>query len=542
MTEMSVAAQQDEQPYDAIFVGAGINGLVGAALLAKHGWRVLVLERSDWLGGAIRTIRTEAGFETELMSCWHGQFLGSPGYRELRDDLEKHGLRYVNTDKPMAVVTPDGRSLMLTTDHATNAARFEALKPGEGRAWDGAVGTLFAQAPDLLGIRDRYPWSANAARWAWGVYRRQGRSRSLVLLGSLLVSARNWVAENFSDPLIGALLAPWALHGTGGPDEAGSATVVRAATVFMEAAGQPLPVGGGKALPTALAAIIESHGGRCLTGVDVEQIWVKGKRAKGVVAGRQRWSARRAVICSVTTSQLYSRLLTNQEVPDELREQSKKIRRGLAIMQIAFSLERKLDWAVPDDLSKVGVIHITSDVDAISRAANEGLRGLLPAEPTICVGQPMALDPSRGPEGTSQLWVQLLDVPSIPVGDAAGEIVVTDGWTEDVRNAFADRIQRQLSRHLPGLDTAIIERIVMSPADLEAANINLIGGSVSGGATDLDQMLLLRPSPYAPAPYTPFRQLYHIGASTHPGGSLYAGSGVLIADMLRRRRWPFRLP
>jgi len=41
--------------YDAVFVGSGINSLTGAALLAKAGWRVCVLERNPWLGGAIRT-------------------------------------------------------------------------------------------------------------------------------------------------------------------------------------------------------------------------------------------------------------------------------------------------------------------------------------------------------------------------------------------------------------------------------------------------------------------------------------------------------
>ena len=42
--------------FDAVFVGSGINSLAGAALLAKDGWRVCVLERNDWLGGAIKTV------------------------------------------------------------------------------------------------------------------------------------------------------------------------------------------------------------------------------------------------------------------------------------------------------------------------------------------------------------------------------------------------------------------------------------------------------------------------------------------------------
>ena len=52
--------------FDAVFVGSGVNSLAAGALLAKEGWRVCVLERNDWLGGAIKTVDglTAPGFTT----------------------------------------------------------------------------------------------------------------------------------------------------------------------------------------------------------------------------------------------------------------------------------------------------------------------------------------------------------------------------------------------------------------------------------------------------------------------------------------------
>src|SRR5437667_8573665 len=84
--------------YDAVIVGSGINSLAAGALLAKAGWSVCVLERNDWLGGAIRTAEiTESGFKHEVFSSWHPLFAGSAAYAELKDDLHPRGLGYLNT-------------------------------------------------------------------------------------------------------------------------------------------------------------------------------------------------------------------------------------------------------------------------------------------------------------------------------------------------------------------------------------------------------------------------------------------------------------
>ena len=77
-------------------------------------------------------------------------------------------------------------------------------------------------------------------------------------------------------------------------------------------------------------------------------------------------------------------------------------------------------------------------MNGVSRAVNEAERRLLPADPTVVVGQPMAVDSSRAPEGRWIFWLQLQELPSRPKGDAAGQIETGCGtWTESLRERCA---------------------------------------------------------------------------------------------------------
>jgi phytoene dehydrogenase-like protein len=144
------------------------------------------------------------------------------------------------------------------------------------------------------------------------------------------------------------------------------------------------------------------------------------------------------------------------------------------------------------------------------------------------------MDASRAPDGAGLLWIQLQELPWHVRGDAAGELEVGNGsWTEDLRERYADRIVARLARQIPNLESAIKARKVLSPADLEAANMNLVHGDPYSGALNLDQNFLWRPRP---GHATDVDGLWHIGASTHPGPGLGAGSGTLVAKRLLRRR------
>jgi phytoene dehydrogenase-like protein len=183
-------------------------------------------------------------------------------------------------------------------------------------------------------------------------------------------------------------------------------------------------------------------------------------------------------------------------------------------------------------------VHLTPGLDGVSRAVNEAERGLLPAEATVVVGQPLAVDPSRAPEGKGMLWIQLQELPRRPKGDAAGEIDTGDGtWSDELKERYADRIQARIARHAPNFESSIRKRVVFSPADIERANVNLVGGDIYSGSCALDQNLLWRPRPSLPGHRTAIAGLYHIGASTHPGPGLGAGSGTIVAhELLRENR------
>src|SRR5262249_38601441 len=156
-------------------------------------------------------------------------------------------------------------------------------------------------------------------------------------------------------------------------------------------------------------------------------------------------------------------------------------------------------------------------LDGVSRAVNEAERGLLPVEATIVVGQPVAVDPSRAPDGKWIIWIQLQEIPPRVKGDAAGEIDPGDGtWTVELRERYADRIQARLARQITNLESALLKRVVLSPADIEQANVNMVGGDIYSGSCALDQNFVWRPRPGLPGHRTPIDRLYQIGASTHP--------------------------
>jgi phytoene dehydrogenase-like protein len=528
--------------YDAVFVGSGINSLAGAALLAKAGWRVCVLERNDWLGGAIRTVEglTVPGYTHEVFASWHPLWTGSPAYEELKPDLDRLGLEYLNTDLPTATAFPDGSSAFLSTDGGANVAAL-------GEAWQRQFDAFMAHADVAFGVLGTELWSPAGLALGRQAFSRFGRRGLVEFTGSVLATARDWLTETFEDEHAHGLLAPWVLHTGLGPDQATSGFMTQVIACALQLGGMPVPRGGGVRLVEGLATIVRDAGGELRTEADVERILVAGGRATGVrLADGEVIGAERAVLACVTPTQLYGRLLADAEVPPRVTEAARRFRYGRGEMQIHLALDELPRWRGDERLARTPIVHVTPGLDGVSRAVNEADRGLLPAEATIVCGQPVALDASRAPEGAWILWLQLQEVPSRPRGDAAGELddlVAAAGgaWTEELREAYADRIVARLGSHVENLDRATVGRVVLSPVELEAANPNWVGGDIYGGSCALDQNLLWRPTPATPGHATPVDRLLHIGASTHPGPGLGAGSGYLAAKRLTRPPLPRRL-
>jgi phytoene dehydrogenase-like protein len=523
--------------HDAVVVGSGINSLACAALLARAGWNVCVLEREAELGGAVKTAElTEPGFRHDVFSAWHPLWVGGPAHAELAEDLRARGLEYLNTEQPTGTAYPDGSSAFLATDTDVNAAELDRHAAGDGDAWRSAMADIGGRAELVFGVLGTELWSRAGASLALSAYRRLGR-RGLAAFGAEVVqSSRDWLRAAFRSEAAHGLLAPWVLHTGLGPDAAASGFMTRVIAFAIEAGGMPVPRGGGARLVDALVRLIRDHGGVCETGRDVARVLVQSGRAHGVrLAGGEVVTASRAVVCNVTPSQLYGRLLEARDVPADVRDGGVRFRFGRSEMQIHFALSEPARWLGDERLAKTAVVHVTPGLDGVSRAVNEADRGLLPAEATIVVGQPLAVDTSRAPAGRGLLWIQLQELPWHVKGDAAGELDIGDGtWTESLRERYADRIQARIARHVTNLDSALLRRVVLSPADLQAANINLERGDPYSGSLALDQNFLWRPFAQQPGHRTPVEGLFHIGASTWPGPGLGAGSGTLVAKELLR--------
>ena len=523
--------------YDAVIVGSGVNSLACAALLARAGWRVCVLEREAEVGGAVRTAElTEPGFRHDVFSAWHPLWVGGAAHAELGAELAQLGLEYLNTEHPTGTLSPDGESAFLTTSTEGNGVELERHAAGDGDAWRETIAGIGAEAELAFGLLGTELWSGAGAALAIKAYRRLGRRGLAAFTAELVQSSRDWLLETFRSDRAHGLLAPWVLHTGLGPDAATSGFMNRVIAFALEAGGMPIPRGGGARLVDALVRLIEDHGGACQTEADVERVVVAGGRAEGVrVVGGAVVTAERAVACNVTPTQLYGRLLAPEDVPGDVAVAGHRFRYGRSAMQIHFALSEPPRWDGDERLAKTALIHLTSGLDGVSRAVNEAERGLLPAEATVVVGQPLALDESRAPAGKGMLWIQLQELPWDVKGDAAGELEVGDGtWTEALRERYADRIQARIARHVPNLESSILRRVVLSPADLQAANINLEQGDPYSGSLALDQNFLWRPFARQPGHRTPVDRLFHIGASTWPGPGLGAGSGTLVAQELLR--------
>jgi phytoene dehydrogenase-like protein len=502
--------------YDAIVVGSGVNGLACAALLAKGGWRVCVLERNDRFGGCIRTEElTEPGWVHDTLSAWHPLWVGGAAHAQLGDDLAARGLEYLNTELPTGTAFPDGSAAFLLRTAEGNA---EELGP----EWPGVLERFFPNADLAFGVLGTELWSSGGLAFGAKALRRLGRGGTASFAGELLQTSRDWLESTFASERAHGVLAPWVLHTGLGPDAATSGFMTQVIAVAVQEGGMPIPRGGGAKLAEALVQLIRDHGGTCETGVDVDRVLVQSGRATAVRTRQgQVVTAERAVVASVTPTQLYDRLLADTSaVPSPVRDGARRFRYGRAEMQIHFALSEPARWDGDERLNRTAIVHVTPGLNGVSRAVNEAERGELPEEATIVVGQPLTMDPSRAPDGKGLLWIQLQELPH------------DFDWNDDARERYADRIQARLARHIPNLESSLVKRVALGPHDLERLNVNLVGGDPYGGALSLDQNFLWRPFAAAPGHRTAVERLWHIGASTWPGPGLGGGSGTIVAQEL----------
>lgn len=514
---------------DVIVIGSGHNGLVAAAYLARAGLSVEVLERNEAAGGAVRSEElTEPGFVHDTFSSWHPLFKLSGAFAELGPELLERGLEYCETPvETTASVLPDGTATVAYRDPERTVEGFDGRDRAAYLDQMQNFGATIETVGQLLGTE---LYSGAAAKLAWRLGRTLGRRPGLTFAADLLSSARAWFEKHFVGEQIANLYAPWALHTGLAPDSAGSGFQVLAIAGSLHAVGLPVVRGGAQNFVRAFERLISDHGGHVRTGVEVDRILTRGRTAVGVVAGGEEIRARRAVIANTTPTQLFGRLLAPGAAPEQAVQQAAQFRysaRGGT--QIHVALREHLRWR-DSRLDGVPIVHLSGGPGSVSLACAQAGAGLLPATPTIVVGQPTVVDPSRAPDRGGVMWIQLQQVPYAPRGDAAGEIDTRGGrWSEELTAAFTERVLGALAPHLENWPAVRGTTVTLSPVELERRNPNLVRGDIYAGDCELGQSYLWRPLPAYGAHSTPVERLYQCGASTYPGPGLNAASGRIVA-------------
>jgi phytoene dehydrogenase-like protein len=509
---------------DAVVIGSGPNGLVAAALLARAGWSVTVLERSEVAGGAVKSAElTVPGYVHDTYSAFYGLLHCSPVLGELGLDTAVEWAQFAS---PVAAAVSPRSVAVCHRDPEHTAAALARHAPEDGPAWTSMyrwwreVGAAFL-AQMLRPVGAPGPGLAFA---------RRARRHGLFDTAQLLVGPLEALCtERFSGPAARALLAAGASHADVPVDHPGSTPAAVILAFAAQQLGMPVPVGGAGRLAAALVAAVTDAGGTVERSTEVTRVVVERNRVTGVeTADGSRLRARRAVLADTGPGALFHGLVSTDILPARFLDGLRRFRYGTGVFKVDLALDGPAPWAAPE-LAAAGVVHLTGDLDAMAIAAHEARRGVVPAAPMLIVGQQTVADPSRAPAGGHTLWIET-HVPPVP---RAGS------WSS-CRDGFLDVVMRRLEDHAPGLGARVVGSAVRTPEDLEGENPNLVGGDLGAGSSALDQQLVFRPVPGWFRYRTPVKGLYLCSASTHPGGGVHGMAGHncarrVLADRRRRR-------
>ena len=262
--------------HDVIVIGAGHNGLVAAAYLARAGLDVLVVEARDSVGGCASTV-SDLGARFNICNCDHIMVRTTPIADEL--GLADHGLRYLEVDPAQIQLPWHGEAawpVLHDVDRTLDALR--AFHPGE-------VDGYRAYVRDAVPVAELVIEMATIAPTAGPVMRRVA-SRRAKGVATLLrwsrmsvadVLRRYFLSEAVLGPAVSASPAAWGL-----PPTVPGSGLAALSFALKHVAGVGRPAGGSGALTDAVHGALVAAGGTVRTGTRVAGILCEGERIRGI--------------------------------------------------------------------------------------------------------------------------------------------------------------------------------------------------------------------------------------------------------------------
>jgi phytoene dehydrogenase-like protein len=523
--------------YDAIVVGAGHNGLVTAAYLARAGRRVLVLERRHIVGGACVTEETFPGFKVSTAA-----YVNSLFHKAIVRDLElaRHGYQVLARDPSSFTPLPDGRSLLMGPDadltrkeiakfSVRDAERYPRYEAMLERVADVIEPTLTMSPPDLLRPRLRDLRTLLALGRS---FRRLGTGAGEameILTGPARAILDRWFeseelkATLATDAIIGAMASP-SMPGT-------------AYVLFHHVMGETdgkrgvwgYVRGGMGGLTQALAAAARERGAEIRCEAEVARVLVRDGAAVGVALASGEEYLAPIVASNADARVTFLRLLEPRTLPEDFVAAVERISYESASLKINVALSelpsfRALPGTVPGPQHR-GTIHICPDQDYIERAYDDAKYGRPSVRPVLECTIPSVVDPSVAPSGRHLMSMFVQYAP----------YRLREGSWDDLREPFADRCFDLLDEYAPNFKRSVLARQVLTPPDLERT-FNLTGGNIFQGAMTPSQLFSFRPVPGWARYRTPIRGLYLCGAAAHPGGGVMGTPGLNAAREILGRR------